>query len=104
MFRKNKYFQDLDYLIEQDLNDTRPNFQKLERIGVKEKSLAFSLFAIQKDIPKEVQDFYLTKAKATLEQENKKYSHLLKTMETKNYNSENNLGNNSENINLGKNT
>lgn len=94
MFRRNRTY-DIDFLLEQDVHDERPNLEKLERIGIKDKTLAFSLFATQKDIPKEVQDYYLKKAKTVFEQDNKKYSHLLENMEVKNYNLENNnLGNN----------
>lgn len=88
MFRKRNSCYDIDFLREQDLSNTKPNFEKLERLSpllAKDKAFAYSLFSVQQDIPIEVQEYYKEKAKKATEQENLKYSHLLEVMETKVY-------------------
>lgn len=88
MFRNRNMCYDIKYLKEQDLHDTKPNFEKLERLShllAKDKALVYSLCSVQEEIPIEMQEYYMDKAKKSIEHDNQKYYHLLEVMETKVY-------------------
>lgn len=95
MFRKNKYFQDLDYLTATDIQDNKINYDKLVRLTPyleKDKALTYSVILNQRDDLDEE-----TKAKLKLivdentRKEREKIEKYLEIMETKVY--ENNLVN-----------
>jgi hypothetical protein len=86
MLGKKKIY-DINYLLNEDIKDTKPNLEKLEKVSpylAKDEALVYSLFSTQ-DIPQKVKEYYKNNAFKAFEDYNKKYSHLLEIMETKDY-------------------
>jgi hypothetical protein len=93
MFRKkNKFFQDLDYLTSQEVEDNKINFEKLARVSPyfeKDKTLAYSIILNQReDIDPDTKKYLETLINKNKEEEDKKLKRYLDIMESKNYNNE----------------
>jgi len=89
MFRKNKYFQDLDYLTATDLQDNKITYDKLVRLTPyleKDKVLAYSVILNQRD---DLDEETKTKLKIIIDEKSKtereKLERYLEIMETKVY-------------------
>ena len=69
---------DLNFLVEDDINNEKPTFSKLQRLGITEndKALMYLYLASRKDLPNEMQEYYKKVGLKSLEYDNKKYSHL----------------------------
>jgi hypothetical protein len=90
MFRKkNKFFQDLDYLVAQDLNDNKITYDKLVRVSPyfeKDPALSYSILLKQReDLDQETKTTLESLVIKKKEDENKKIQHLLEVMEPKDY-------------------
>ena len=86
MFRKNKYFQDLDYLAAGNMNN--PTMERIERLGIssKDKGLAYLYLAQHPSTSKELQEKYRELANKYFEEDKNRVAHLLEIAEPKNYN------------------
>jgi len=85
MNRKNIY--DINYLLKEDIDDKKPNLDKLEKLTpylVKDKALTCALFSVQ-NVPDQVREHYKNSAIKSIEDYNKRFAHLLEIMETKDY-------------------
>lgn len=89
MFRKNKYFQDLDYLTATDIQDNKINYDKLVRLTPyleKDKVLTYSVILNQRD---DLDEETKTKLKIIIDEKSKserqKLERYLEIMENKVY-------------------
>lgn len=90
MFRKkNKFFQDLDYLTAQEVEDNKINYEKLARVSPyfeKDKTLAYSIIVNQReDLDPDTRKYLETLVKNNKEAEERKLKRYLDIMETKDY-------------------
>jgi len=92
MFRKNKYFQDLDYLTATDLNDNKITYDKLVRLTPyleKDKVLSYSVILNQRDdLDEETKAKLKTIVEENAKKEKERLKQYLENMETKNYNND----------------
>lgn len=83
--RKNKFFQDLDYLVAEDLNDNKPTIDKLSRMNPyleKDKTLMYNIILNSRDDLDDQTKLMLKKlAIENAENEKKKIQHYLDVME-----------------------
>jgi hypothetical protein len=86
MFRKNKYFQDLDYLSAANANN--PTMERIERLGLsdKDKGLVYLYLSQKASVDKDLQEKYRKLAEKCFEEDKKRVAHLLEIAEPKNYN------------------
>lgn len=91
--RKNKFFQDLDYLTSQDINDNKITYDKLVRINPyfeKDKAFTYSILLKERDDldqeTREQMQKYIEKSRQDEQMRLKRY---LDIMETKKYEQEN---------------
>lgn len=83
--RKNKFFQDLDYLTACDINDNKPTIDKLARINPyleKDKTLMYNIIVnTREDLDEQTKIMLKTIANKSLEEEKKKLQRYLDVME-----------------------
>ncbi len=89
--RKNKFFQDLDYMLTNDIQDNKITYDKLVRISPyleKDKALSYSVILNKRDdLDEETKKQLQTLIIKDMEQDKKKISHFLERMEVKDYSS-----------------
>lgn len=87
--RKNKFFQDLDYMLVSDIQDNKITYDKLVRMNTyleKDKALSYSIILNKReDLDNETKIQLQTLIANNMEQEKKKINHLLENMEIKDY-------------------
>lgn len=83
--RKNKFFQDLDYLIACDISDNKPTIDKLARMNPyleKDKALMYNIIVNSRDdLDEQTKIMLKTLANQSIENENKKLQRYLDVME-----------------------
>lgn len=88
-YRKNKFFQDLDYLTAKDIEDNKITYDKLVKMNKyfeKDKVLTYSILLEQReDIDEETKKQMQKYIELAKEEENKKLKNCLDILETKNY-------------------
>lgn len=87
--RKNKFFQDFDYMTNEDIKDNKITYDKLVRVSPyleKDKALSYSIILNRRDdLDEETKKQLQALIVKDVEQQKKRIDHYLQNMETKDY-------------------
>lgn len=87
--RKNKFFQDFDYMTNEDIKDNKITYDKLVRVSPyleKDKALSYSIILNRRDdLDEETKKQLQALIVKDVEQQKRRIDHYLQNMETKDY-------------------